>query len=82
MFFLIITAFLQILDNPNSIGQWLNDPDTGPILLQISRIYHIEKNATMNITTASEDTPFVVDVVEDTEDTSDDVGAVGGASQV
>ena len=29
----------------------MNDPDTGPILLQISRIYHTEKNAANEATT-------------------------------
>ena len=34
-----------MLENPNNTQQWLNDPDTGPMLIQISRIYHAEKQA-------------------------------------
>lgn len=34
---------LQIAENPNSITNYLNDPDIGNMLLQISRIYHAEK---------------------------------------
>ncbi|KAK2153379.1 hypothetical protein LSH36_299g03002 [Paralvinella palmiformis] len=39
-----ILAFLTILENPNSTQQWLSDPDTGPMLIQISRIYHAERH--------------------------------------
>lgn len=39
-----LLAFLTILENPNSTQQWLSDPDTGPMLIQISRIYHAEKH--------------------------------------
>ncbi|XP_005094980.1 ubiquitin-associated domain-containing protein 1 [Aplysia californica] len=38
-----LLAFLQMLENPISASQWLNDPETGPLLMQISRIYHSEK---------------------------------------
>lgn len=37
-----------MLDSPwpfNVAQQWTNDPDTGPLLVQISRIYHAEKHA-------------------------------------
>ena len=34
-----------MLENPSNTQQWLNDPDTGPMLIQISRIYHAEKHA-------------------------------------
>ena len=34
---------LQIAENPSSITNYLNDPDIGNMLLQISRIYHAEK---------------------------------------
>ncbi|XP_064616494.1 ubiquitin-associated domain-containing protein 1-like isoform X2 [Liolophura sinensis] len=40
-----LLAFLQMLDNPFSTSQWLSDPETGPMLVQISRIYHAEKNS-------------------------------------
>jgi hypothetical protein len=43
---------LQIAENPTSITNYLNDPDIGNMLLQISRIYHAEKE-NMNTTTAS-----------------------------
>ena len=32
-----------MLDNPVNTQRWLNDPDTGAILIQISRIYHAER---------------------------------------
>ena len=32
-----------MLENPVSVSQWLNDPEMGPLLMQISRIYHSEK---------------------------------------
>jgi len=35
------TAFLQMLENPIAANQWLNDPETGPILMQVSRIYQM-----------------------------------------
>ena len=41
----LISAFLHMLENPGNTQQWLNDPDTGPMLIQISRIYHAEKHA-------------------------------------
>lgn len=41
---------LQIAENPNSITNYLNDPDIGNMLLQISRIYHAEKE-NMNTST-------------------------------
>ena len=34
---------LQIAENPTTITNYLNDPDIGNMLLQISRIYHAEK---------------------------------------
>ena len=40
---ILFAAFLMILENPNSTQQWLNDPDTGPMLIQISKIYHTER---------------------------------------
>ncbi|XP_048245331.1 ubiquitin-associated domain-containing protein 1-like [Haliotis rufescens] len=40
-----LLAFLQMLESPMSANQWLNDSETGPILIQISRIYHAEKNS-------------------------------------
>ncbi|RUS83261.1 hypothetical protein EGW08_008984 [Elysia chlorotica] len=38
-----LLAFLQMLESPVSVSQWLNDPEMGPLLMQISRIYHSEK---------------------------------------
>lgn len=38
-----LTALLHILENPNSLQQWLHDTDMNPLLVQISRIYHAEK---------------------------------------
>lgn len=34
---------LQIAENPTSITNYLSDPEIGNMLLQISRIYHAEK---------------------------------------
>ncbi|XP_074653863.1 ubiquitin-associated domain-containing protein 1-like [Tubulanus polymorphus] len=42
-----LLAFLSMLDNPALTTDWLNDPETGPMLIQISRIYHAEKNASL-----------------------------------
>ncbi|XP_025112837.1 ubiquitin-associated domain-containing protein 1-like [Pomacea canaliculata] len=36
-----LLAFLQMLENPLAASQWLNDPETGPILMQVSRIYQM-----------------------------------------
>lgn len=33
------TAFEDMLENPLSSTQWMNDPETGPVMLQISRIF-------------------------------------------
>lgn len=41
---------LQIAENPTTITNYLNDPDIGNMLLQISRIYHAEKE-NMNTST-------------------------------
>ncbi|KAK3087712.1 hypothetical protein FSP39_009507 [Pinctada imbricata] len=40
-----LLAFLQLLESPYSLQQLLSDPETGPLLFQISRIYHAEKHA-------------------------------------
>ena len=34
----ILHAFEDMLDNPSNSGQYINDPEIGPVLLQISRI--------------------------------------------
>lgn len=39
----VLYAFLHMLENPNCANQWLNDPDTAPILSQVFKIYHSEK---------------------------------------
>jgi Kip1 ubiquitination-promoting complex protein 2 len=41
----IFFSFLQLIEEPNSTGKWLNDPETSPVLSQIFRIYHAEKHA-------------------------------------
>ncbi|XP_059145826.1 ubiquitin-associated domain-containing protein 1-like [Physella acuta] len=51
-----LLAFLQMLENPITASQWLNDPETGPLLMQISRIYHSEKLTPFNRETSSSDT--------------------------
>ena len=43
-FYISIAAFLNMLENPNNTQQWLTDQDTGPMLIQISRIYYSERN--------------------------------------
>ncbi|XP_050395048.1 ubiquitin-associated domain-containing protein 1 [Patella vulgata] len=48
-----LLAFLQMLENPVAASQWLNDPETGPILMQISKIYHAEKNSKPQLTSLS-----------------------------
>lgn len=32
-------AFEDMLENPLNSTQWMNDPETGPVVLQISRIF-------------------------------------------
>ena len=34
-----------MLDHPLSASHWLSDAETGPVLVQVSRIYHAEKNS-------------------------------------
>ncbi|XP_055988766.1 ubiquitin-associated domain-containing protein 1 [Sorex fumeus] len=34
-----LLAFEDMLENPLSSTQWMNDPETGPVMLQISRIF-------------------------------------------
>lgn len=45
-------VMLQIAENPTSITNYLSDPEIGNMLLQISRIYHAEKE-NMNTSTAT-----------------------------
>lgn len=40
-----LLAFLLMLESPLTANQWLTDAETGPVLLQVSRIYHAEKNS-------------------------------------
>ncbi|XP_075912170.1 ubiquitin-associated domain-containing protein 1-like [Petromyzon marinus] len=35
----ILLAFEDMLENPVNSAQWMNDPETGPVMLQISRIF-------------------------------------------
>ncbi|XP_050965398.1 ubiquitin-associated domain-containing protein 1 [Labeo rohita] len=37
--FLGFAAFEDMLENPLNSTQWMNDPETGPVMLQISRIF-------------------------------------------
>lgn len=43
--YLICTAFLQLIEEPNNTSKFFSDPETSPILSQIFRIYHSEKHA-------------------------------------
>ena len=46
MFFKMdVSALEDILDHPNSMSHYLNDPDAGPLLVQISSIYSTERHA-------------------------------------
>ena len=38
LLFIIFTAFEDMLENPSSSTYYINDPETGPVLLQVSRI--------------------------------------------
>lgn len=40
----LVLVMLKISENPSSITNYLNDPDIGNMLLQISRIYHAERD--------------------------------------
>lgn len=37
--FCLCAAFEDMLENPLNSTQWMNDPETGPVMLQISRIF-------------------------------------------
>lgn len=37
--FYFSAAFEDMLENPLNSTQWMNDPETGPVMLQISRIF-------------------------------------------
>jgi len=39
----IFFVMLQLYENPSSISTYINDPEIGNMLLQISRIYHTER---------------------------------------
>lgn len=51
----IFFSLLQLLEEPNSMGRWLNDAETSPVLSQIFRIYHSEKHATAIADTDDDD---------------------------
>lgn len=36
--FIFAVAFQEMLENPSANGHYITDPETGPVLLQISRI--------------------------------------------
>lgn len=38
-FSFVCAAFEDMLENPLNSTQWMNDPETGPVMLQISRIF-------------------------------------------
>ncbi|XP_052788907.1 ubiquitin-associated domain-containing protein 1-like [Mya arenaria] len=40
-----LLAFIQMLEHPHTANQWLSDPETAPLLVHISRIYHAEKHS-------------------------------------
>lgn len=35
-----LLAMIQLLESPLSLHQWLSDPETGPFIVHITRIYH------------------------------------------
>ncbi|XP_074599336.1 kip1 ubiquitination-promoting complex subunit 2 isoform X2 [Brevipalpus obovatus] len=39
----VFFAFLQLIEEPNSTTKWLSDVETAPVITQIFRIYHSEK---------------------------------------
>lgn len=41
----ILFSFMHLLEEPNSMGRWLNDAECSPVLSQIFRIFHSEKHA-------------------------------------
>ena len=43
--YIFFSAFIQMLEQPLSASHWLSDAETGPVLVQVSRIYHAEKNS-------------------------------------
>ncbi|PVD21880.1 hypothetical protein C0Q70_17683 [Pomacea canaliculata] len=40
-----------MLESPLAASQWLNDPETGPILMQVSRIYQMRLDGNQISTT-------------------------------
>jgi len=40
----VLQAFRSMLDNPSSTEQYINDPEIGPVLLQVSNILHQNPN--------------------------------------
>ncbi|UJR30120.1 hypothetical protein I4U23_017661 [Adineta vaga] len=63
---------LQISENPTSITNYLSDPEIGNMLLQISRIYHAEKE-NMSISTATR-----IDSDQHEENLSRTTGSISG----
>lgn len=41
----MLLAFLSMLDNPDSGNLWMNDPDVGPVMNTIFKVYHSEKQS-------------------------------------
>ncbi|CAF1604777.1 unnamed protein product [Adineta ricciae] len=64
---------LQIAENPTSITNYLSDPEIGNMLLQISRIYHAEKENMNTSTTTRHDSSDQQD-----ENLSRTTGSVSG----
>jgi hypothetical protein len=69
---------LQIAENPTSITNYLNDPDIGNMLLQISRIYHAEKENMNTTTTATTATSNRHDSDHPEENLSRTTGSISG----
>lgn len=68
-----LLAFLQMLENPLAANQWLNDPETGPILMQVSRIYQMRldgERVSSSSNTAAATLPFASTALVDASPSS------------
>lgn len=73
-----LLAFLQMLENPIAANQWLKDPETGPILMQVSRIYQMRLDGERS---ATDSTPERSGTLPDTEEgASSGLGTVPSSS--
>ena len=64
---ILSAAFIHMLESPIMTHQWINDPETGPILVLISRIYHSEKHA---VAQAASEASFKSAIAKTTTDSS------------